>query len=154
MESFNYGSAALAVVVVVIWPFHFFGAQWVSFFGLSSRFALTLCRSPGAGQLKQTSSALVQLRILVNFGQNFAERVRLAPDNTTPQAPYTAFSQKSTHFTNLGHHSLNTSLEPARLLRLKSDLLSEFCWDIQLSTFVCWDCLIVLTDCWIRVSEE
>ena len=96
-------------VVVVIWPFSFF--FWCSmsqFFWLEFSICAHSFADPGAGQLKQTS-ALVQLRILVNFGQNFAERVRLAPDNNTPSALHGLFSKidslhkpwtSLTHFTS------------------------------------------------------
>ena len=72
------------------WWWWLFG-RFVSFFSVLNELVFwlefSICAhsfaDPGAGQLKQTS-AWVQPRILVNFGQNFAERVRLAPDNNTP----------------------------------------------------------------------
>ena len=118
LESFNYGGR---------WWWWLFG-RFVSFFSVLnelvfwleySRFALTLLQIyPEQASLstdtyilhKRLSSAKNSRQLWTKLRRKSTTRARQQHPKLYCRAPYTAFSQKSTHFTNLGHHS-HTSLD-------------------------------------------
>ena len=84
-----------------------------------SRFALTLLQIyPEQASLstdtyilhKRLSSAKNSRQLWTKLRRKSTTRARQQHPKLYCRAPYTAFSQKSTHFTNLGHHS-HTSLD-------------------------------------------
>ena len=123
LESFNYGGGGGYLAV----SFRFFRCSMSQFFGLSSRFALTLLQIyPEQASLstdtyilhKRLSSAKNSRQLWTKLRRKSTTRARQQHPKLY-RAPYTAFSQKSTHFTNLGHHS-HTSLDSSADSMLRS----------------------------------
>ena len=110
-----------------------------------SRFALTLLQIyPEQASLstdtyilhKRLSSAKNSRQLWTKLRRKSTTRARQQHPKLYCRAPYTAFSQKSTHFTNLGHHS-HTSLDSIVYI-CSADSMS--CWDhLAEQKLYCWD---------------